>query len=297
MTEAAGTNLPDGVGMTALGVAWVRARESDRPDRLFDDPLAARFVAASGWVPPDLDGPDPDARTQAMLVLAHSVIIRTRFLDDLLTGAWGAGARQTVILGAGLDTRAYRLDWPTGSRCFEVDLSSVLDFKDRVLGDAGATPRCERVPLACDLHGDWVSPLLSAGFARSVPTVWIAEGLVIYFTQPENDRLLTEIGSLSTVGHRLGLTFSRAGDDPALSTGARSGPAPTGQGVLNDPAAVIGMWRWEPPADLPAWLAGHGWAAEIRDRERLARGYGRSMRWAEQPDAATRTILIDAHRL
>ena len=135
MTDGTGTgaNLPDGVSMTALGVAWVRAGESERPDRLFDDPLAARFLAASGWEPRPLGELSGDeTTTRAMLVLAQSVIVRTRFLDDVLADAWSGGCRQVVILGAGLDTRAFRLAWPAGSRCFELDLPAVLDFKERL---------------------------------------------------------------------------------------------------------------------------------------------------------------------
>src|SRR5437764_6691619 len=150
--------------MTALGVAWVRAVESERPDRLFDDPLAARFLEASGWEPPELGGQSwaGDAKAQALLVLAQSVIVRTRFLDDLLAGAWAGGARQVVILGAGLDTRAFRLPWPAGSRCFELDLPPVLDFKEAVLAQAGAEPVCERVTVPADLLAEWPARLPAA---------------------------------------------------------------------------------------------------------------------------------------
>src|SRR5205823_2672755 len=125
VTSTASSGLPHGVSMTALGVAWVRALESARPDRLFEDPLAARFLEASGWTPPDLtggadaDGGATDEARRTLLVLAQSVIVRTKFLDDLLADAWAGGCRQVVILGAGLDTRAFRLPWPTGGRCFE----------------------------------------------------------------------------------------------------------------------------------------------------------------------------------
>ena len=289
-------HLPDGVSTTALGVAWVRAAESRRPDRLFDDPLADRFVAASGWAPTalaDLKPDDPVSR--GLLVLAQSVVVRTRFLDDLLRGAWAAGARQVVILGAGLDTRAFRLPWPDGGHCFELDLPPVLDFKERVLAGSGAEPRCRRTLLAADLLGDWPSALLEAGFAREIPTVWLAEGLFIYFSQAENDRIMAEIGALSTVGDRLAITYSH-GTAPG-SANPPSTPPPPGTELLADPSAVIALWRWQPPDDLHAWLAGHGWGAETYDREERAAAYERRVAWAEDTDAVTRTVLIDAHRL
>jgi methyltransferase (TIGR00027 family) len=282
--------------MTALGVAWVRAMESERPDRLFDDPLAARFVAATDWDPPDLSagsGGDDAART--LLVLAQSVIVRTKFLDDLLAAAWAeGGARQVVILGAGLDTRAFRLPWPPGSRCFELDLAPVLAFKTEVLAGAGAVPACDRVEISADLLADdWPRLLLDAGFRPEEPTVWIAEGLLIYFSQAENDRLLDQIGALSGPGHGLAITSSR----PDRPLPAGTAPAATGRSLLHDPDAVIALWRWEGPSDAAAWLAGHGWKADVYDREERARAYGRPLEVAEDPSAATRTLLIDARRL
>ena len=296
MTEGTGPNLPDGVSMTALGVAWVRAAESERPDRLFDDPLAARFVAASGWEPPDLTGAPADDTTRAMLVLAQSVIVRTRFLDDLVADAWAGGCRQVVILGAGLDTRAFRLAWPPGSRCFELDLPPVLDFKERALADSGARPACERILVPCDLLQDWTAPLLAAGFKPGEPTVWIAEGLLIYFTEAENERFLAEIGALSAPGDRLAITFSRP--DPGVPvSGAPSTAAPAGHELLRNPAAILALWRWDGPADPAAWLARHGWDAGVFDREERAKAYGRALDLAEDESAATRTVLIDAHRV
>ena len=278
--------------MTALGVAWVRALEGERPDRLFEDPLAARFLAASGWDPPDLGSPGwaDDPRSRAMLVLAQSVIVRTKFLDDLLAGAWADGCRQVVILGAGLDTRAYRLPWPAESACFELDLPEILAFKDAVLSGAGAVPACRRIPLVADLQSDWAGSLRAAGFDPAVPTVWIAEGLLIYFSQEENDRLLEDIGTLSGPGHRLAITSSR----PAGLTAG--GAVPKGAGLLEDPGAIVALWRWDGPDDPVGWLAGHGWSADVYDREERAVAYGRPLALAAAPTAATRTLLIDARR-
>jgi methyltransferase (TIGR00027 family) len=280
--------------MTALGVAWVRATESERPDRLFDDPLAARFVEASGWEPPDLTGGPQNDATRTLLVLAQSVIVRTRFLDDLLGAAWAeGGGRQVVVLGAGLDTRAFRLGWPAGSRCFELDLAPVLAFKAEVLDKAGAVAACDRTVIAADLlAGDWPGLLVRAGFIPAEPTVWIAEGLLIYFSQEENDRLLDQIGALAGPGHHLAITSSRP-DRPLRPTGAAGA---TGTSLLHDPDAVIALWRWEGLADPGAWLAAHGWDATIVDREDQGRAYGRPLPHDLARSAATRTMLIDARR-
>jgi O-methyltransferase involved in polyketide biosynthesis len=121
-------DAPTGVGTTALGVAVMRMAESARPDRLFEDPLAGAFVAAAGWRPPDADAIPADRRRR-LGAMAAWVSARTRFLDDLLLDATGpsqsarrsagrrpggpacvpGAIRRVVVLGAGLDARAFRL--------------------------------------------------------------------------------------------------------------------------------------------------------------------------------------------
>ena len=115
------------VGLTAVGVAAVRAAETERAERLFTDPLAAGFVRAAG---PGRRRPDrPEGRHRHASLVAW-VIVRTRFLDDLVLDACARGCRQVVILGAGLDARAFRLGWPDKPRVFEIDLPQVLEFKE-----------------------------------------------------------------------------------------------------------------------------------------------------------------------
>ena len=62
------------------------------------------------------------------------VTIRTRFLDDVALESSAGGCRQVVILGAGLDARAFRLDWPANVRLFELDLPAVLEVKEQAEG-------------------------------------------------------------------------------------------------------------------------------------------------------------------
>ncbi|WP_344339923.1 SAM-dependent methyltransferase, partial [Kitasatospora putterlickiae] len=145
------------VSRTALSVALVRAYESSRPDALFDDPYAAAFATAAG-VPLPASGP---RGALAEALVAHGTL-RTRFYDDRLLAA---GADQVVLLAAGLDTRAHRLEWPAGTRLFELDLHPVLDFKDQVLDGLGAEPGCRRTVLSADLlDSRWPARLVDAGF-------------------------------------------------------------------------------------------------------------------------------------
>ncbi len=85
--------------------------------------------------------------------------MQTKFFDDFFASSGAAGIRQAVIVAAGLDSRAYRLQWPPRTSVFEIDLPKVLDFKARVLGEHGAAPRANRVEVATDLRTDWSRPL------------------------------------------------------------------------------------------------------------------------------------------
>lgn len=266
---------PAGVGRTAIGVAYVRAAETRRPDRLFADPYAQWFIDAARWTPPEAretaDGTGPFWRR-----IVEGIVVRTRFLDDYVRSAVRSGCRQVVILGAGLDARAYRLDWPDGVRLYELDTADVLALKDRVLDAHGARPACDRVAVPCDLREDWPAAVRAAGLDPAAPTAWIAEGLLIYLTAEDNERLLTRIGGLSAPGSRLGVTLS--GYDPPVTDGDgdRVPGAPSGQARPQ----VTALWRSAGPGDPAAWLDAHGWDATVYASAERAEAYGRPMRTA-----------------
>ena len=246
-----------GVGGTSVGVARVRAWETRRPDRLFDDPYAAAFAAAAG--------PLPAARPVGSRArLAFHVIIRTRFYDDYLLAACRTGHRQVVLLAAGLDTRAYRLPWPEGVRLYELDLPEVLAFKDRVLDEEGAVARCPRTALPVDLRDDWPARLLAAGFDPERPTAWLVEGLLVYLTADEAARLLTRLGELSASGSRV--AFERRGAAAVITRQDRTGIE-----------EYADLWKGGLGADTAGWLADHGWHAENHELATVAAAYGRPL--------------------
>lgn len=259
-----------GVAKTALGVAMVRARESLREDRLFNDPYAQRFVdAAPGAFPGqpasagDLAGLGPLASLGA--VFAFHGVLRTRFFDDYLLAATTAGCPQVVLLAAGLDTRALRLPWPSEVRVFELDLPEVFAFKEEVLAGYGAVPTCERRTVPVDLRGNWTGELVAAGFDRTVPTAWLAEGLLLYLTSGEAARLLTGAGGLSTPGSQL--AFEHGGiASSALLAQARDMP---GMGQYTS------LWKGGLGEDAPGWLSRHGWQTQIHAHAGVAARYGR----------------------
>ncbi|MBN9746451.1 SAM-dependent methyltransferase [Amycolatopsis sp. A1MSW2902] len=242
------------VGKTAVGVAGLRALESGRPDRLFDDPYAGAFFHAGRAI---FEG--RERHHELGMVFAHQVAIRTRFFDDFVSGG-----TQTVLLAAGLDARAFRLDWPDGARVFEVDLPDVLAFKETVLSGKGARPRCQRTTVPVDLRDDWVAALKNNGFDPDQPTVWLAEGLLVYLSRDEAERMLTAVTELSAPGSRVSFEHRPDGDQDGLLERARQFGS-----------EVTALWRGGLAGDAPNWLAEHGWRPETVTVAELSVQYGR----------------------
>ncbi|MEU6540511.1 class I SAM-dependent methyltransferase [Streptomyces sp. NPDC047000] len=272
MTDAVGRAGPSGVWATAVGVARVRAMETARERPLFRDPLARAFAAAGG-IGPEVPSPPPadEAARRRRRGVAFSIVIRTKFLDDLLDGAVASGVRQVVLLGAGMDSRAFRINWPAGTRLFEVDTAEPLGFKASVLRQERAVARCERITVPVDLREDWPGALAVAGHDPVRPTVWIAEGLLIYLPQDAVQLLLERVGALSAPGSRMGLTLGSRGVVERFREDAAEGSAAS-------------MWVSEMPEDPVGWLDGLGWEAETYTLRERAEAYGRPLPTPSQHD-------------
>ncbi len=177
-SEGDSWDITTSVGSTALFVATARALEAQKPDPLAVDPYAAMFCRAVGgnWAGV-LDGKCPEHQLKSSEFGKHFVNFqgaRTRYFDDYFRRAADAGARQVVILAAGLDSRAYRLPWPDGTVIFELDQPQVLAFKRYVLTQHGAQPQAEGKEAAVDLREDWPRALRDSGFDATKPSAWIA---------------------------------------------------------------------------------------------------------------------------
>ncbi|MCS0639764.1 SAM-dependent methyltransferase [Streptomyces sp. LP05-1] len=274
-----------GVGRTALLVAAARAVETHRADALAHDAYAEHFVRAvpesAGWPvrPEQVPG---GAANPLWERLGRYFGLRTRVLDDFLLRATGAGVRQLVLLGAGLDTRAYRLDWPAGCVAYEIDTEEVLAFKHRVLGGLGAVPRAEHRPLPADLRGDWTAALTGAGFDPSAPAAWLAEGLLFYLPAAAERRLMAAVDHLSAAGSTLAYEVKTAPESRAV----RSGPVYT---AAREQIGVdlLRLFDAGPRPDSAAGLSGRGWSVSVRTPYEFARAHGRGP--LPEPDDALAT--------
>lgn len=204
-------DLATSVGATATMVAAARAVATKAEIPVIHDQYAEPLVRAVGvdfltrWASGDLNVADVDAEdaTWKLQQMPDAMAARTRFFDAFFAEATKAGIRQAVILASGLDARAYRLDWPADTTVFEVDQPEVIAFKTQTLSDLGASPTADRRTVAIDLRYDWPAALIEAGFDRTRPTAWIAEGLLGYLPPEAQDSLLDNISALSADGSRL----------------------------------------------------------------------------------------------
>ncbi|GII52736.1 putative S-adenosyl-L-methionine-dependent methyltransferase [Planotetraspora thailandica] len=263
--RATTSTLPTGVGITALITAYARAQESRRRDALFVDPLAESFVvsavgtaAGTGDALPRLGPARDDGSSALWTSLCAYLAGRTPFYDRYLVQALADGRRQVVMLGAGLDTRAFRLPLAAGTIVYEVDTPAVLDFKARVLAKHEPTSAAERVLVAIDLQEDWVGALRQAGFDSGRPTVWLVEGLLMYLTAPQADALMAAISAISAPGSVFAAEYlnrrSRMDDVPISDSGDRA--------VAE---LLTSSDQGGPGVEPEAWLSRHGWVARRRD--------------------------------
>ncbi|MEV5709512.1 class I SAM-dependent methyltransferase [Actinoallomurus sp. NPDC052274] len=288
------TGVEEGVGLTALMVAAARAIETYRHDTLAQDVYAEHFVraarASAGW--PVRPQQVADGEVDPLWGrLGRYFGLRTRVFDDFVLRRTGEGTRQVVLLGAGLDTRAYRLDWPPGCRIFEIDQNGVLAFKDRVLDGLSAVPKTERVTIATDLRLEWTRALTDAGFDPAVPTVWIAEGLLLYLSPAAERALIAAVGALSPTGSalayeiKLGPESTAIRESPIYSVAKQTG------------IDLIAMFDLDPRPDSAADLAARGWRTSIHTAFDFTHRYGRGPQpTPERPDALAANRWVFATR-
>ncbi|ESQ84272.1 hypothetical protein AEAC466_07890 [Asticcacaulis sp. AC466] len=164
------------VSDTAFWVAYYRWLETQRPDALFHDPLAGKLVGDRGKALAGVMGIER--------AMAWSMSLRTYIIDNYILDAVAKGVVRIVNLGAGLDTRPYRLDLRPDIDWVEVDFAHMIDYKNDAL--SADTPRCKLERIACDLsQGDARRQLLDALDQRGGQTLVLTEGVIPYLTNAD----------------------------------------------------------------------------------------------------------------
>ena len=276
-SDADSWDLASSVGATATMVAAARAIASAEPDPLIDDPFAAPLVRAVGvdFFTQLVDGqmkPPPDA-DDAVQALTTVMAVRTRFFDDFFVDATGAGIRQVVILASGLDSRPYRLPWPSGTAVYEIDQPEVIDFKSAAMATIGAEPTARHTAVAVDLRDDWPAVLVDAGFDASAPTAWSAEGLLIYLPPEAQDRLFDNITAISAPGSRLATEYH---PDAGAGIGQRAAEVRRAWGARGFDLNFADISYAGDRSPVVDYLSARGWDVQARTRPDVFAGYGRT---------------------
>lgn len=238
---------------TAAGVAWLRAAHQivDGEPRILDDPVAPRLLGPAGRAA--LETRHAELFSPAALALRAHVLLRSRFAEDQLADAVGKGLRQCVVLGAGLDTFAYRQpDWAEGLRIFEVDQPASQLTKRTRLAEAGIETPTNVTFAAIDLETEaLLDGLLRSGVAMTEPTFFSWLGVSMYLTADAVDAVFRAVTAFPS-GTQLVMTFAQ--------------PRPHGaeyRGTTADRAAAVGEpWlSYFEPAALQRQLLNAGFSS------------------------------------
>jgi methyltransferase (TIGR00027 family) len=269
-------DIKTSVGSTAVMVAAARAIETEQPDALIHDPYARLLVNNAGaeiiWeamldpeVVAKIEAIDEESAARIHHMRGYQAV-RTHFFDAYFADAVAAGIRQIVILASGLDSRAYRLDWPAGTTVYEIDQPQVLEYKSTTLAESGATPSADRREVAIDLREDWPAALRAAGFDPAQRTAWLAEGLLMYLPAEAQDKLFTQIGELSPAGSRVSAeTAPTHSDERREQMRERFKKVADEIGIEQSVDVGELMYRDDHRADLADWLNHNGWRATAQN--------------------------------
>jgi methyltransferase (TIGR00027 family) len=247
----------------------------------------ARLASDLEWI-----GDDDHGRRAHRLACDYQAV-RTHYFDSYFAEAVAAGIRQVVILAAGLDSRAFRLDWPAGTTVYEIDQPQVVTYKTTTLHSAGAAPTAERRTVPVDLRDDWAAALKAAGFDRSQPTAWLAEGLLPYLPAEAQDRLFELLTALSAPGSRVAVeAFSLGATDNERRRAARRTRFERIRQRLGLDINVETLtYQENNRADAAEWLSEHGWQVNaVSNADEMAR-LGRPISPDLADEAFTTTLL------
>jgi methyltransferase (TIGR00027 family) len=264
-------DIATSVGATAVMVALARAAETASADPLIRDPFAEPLVSTpelegvreqvhAWWAGPEQDD-DPDFTPNSQNMINYQAV-RTHFFDAYFGDAVAAGIRQVVILAAGLDSRAYRLDWPAGTVVYELDLPKVLDYKAETLASHGAVPVANRRPVPVDLRHDWPQALRDAGFDATQPTSWLAEGLLPFLPAAAQEAMFASIDMLSGSGSQVAVEIFGVDEEKRKEAEEKWAQLRAKREARGEDTSFNPFDLWfddEGRPDSGEWFAVHGW--------------------------------------
>lgn len=185
---------------TAKGIAFARALEASKPvsDRVCDDPFARQFISPLFYLLCKLFAGYVERVGPGVLGF---LVARCRYVDDYLQACLKAGIQQLVILGAGLDSRAYRFEaLKERVKVFEVDHPATQQVKrDKLKRLFGELPSYVTfVPI--DFDEETLQKLFEFDYSDQPKTLFIWEGVVCYLQASAVDQTLEFVRKNSSAG-------------------------------------------------------------------------------------------------
>jgi methyltransferase (TIGR00027 family) len=194
--------MKKGSSITAENVAFVRALESlkSEDERICYDPYAVRFLSQQYLMLMKMAA--CDLSRIPFPGVHNSLSARVRFFDDFVKKSVDEGLEQLVILGAGYDTRAYRIEGLYGKvRVFEIDHSGTQSVKiEKIKEIFGSLPDHVKYVSVDFETEDFGQQLIEHGYEKSQKTVFIMEGLIYYLPPKAVDEMLFFIAKNSGIG-------------------------------------------------------------------------------------------------
>ncbi len=233
------------VSDTAFWVAYYRWEETQRKDALFRDPLAYKLIGERGAKLAKHMG--------IQRAMRWSMSLRTYIIDQYIREAIHGGVDMVINLGAGLDTRPYRLDLKTDFLWVEIDFPAMIDYKNETLKDDA--PVCQLERIACDLSQDSEREALLASLnSRGQSILVLTEGVVPYLSNEAVAALADNLNEQNHISYWLSDYFS-----PLFNK-------ISARGRIKARLAKNAPFLFNPgpePLDWPTFFAAHGW--EITD--------------------------------
>ncbi len=190
------------VSDTAIWVAYYRAKETARADAMFRDPLAKLLVGDRGEKIAKRFG--PTGRYTEWTLVTRTVII-----DDFIREGIANGVDAVLNLGAGLDTRPYRMDLPVTFQWVEADFPHMIEYKHSML--KAHTPRCRLQRAGVDLADPQARrQFLATVLPDAKKVIVLTEGVIPYLTEEQVASLAADLHSQPRFACWLGEYFSTA---------------------------------------------------------------------------------------